>query len=427
MASARLMRSARVRWLVVSVTVVSVGVLALWAQSRRSRGDASEDVPTGVVSKGEFADEVMVRGEIRPLRSVVLTAPSGAGELRIIAIAKNGTTVKEGDQVIQFDTTGQRRILDDKQSLLKQADAEIEKAQAQAQVNYETNRTEVLKAEYEVERTKLDLGAAKVLPKIDAEKARLLVLDAEQKLKEMSTKIGADRVAGTADVAAMKQKREKALADVRKSEASIAAMTVRAPISGLVTIMQSRGFGGTETRREFRAGDSVWPGAPIVELPDLTSMRMVAKIDEVDRGRMRLDLVGRVKVEALPGTDYSAQVVAVSTLTKPDFSSWPPTRNFNVDLELEGQDERLRPGMTATARVRFDTLTDVLMMPVEAVFAKGSRTLAYVEKGRGFVERDVEILRRGEGQVVIARGVAAGERVALLDPSTLDPAAETEQ
>ena len=37
---------------------------------------------------------------------------------------------------------------------------------------------------------------------------------------------------------------------------------------------------------EFRTGDSVWPGAMILELPDLSSVFLTARIDEADRGQL---------------------------------------------------------------------------------------------------------------------------------------------
>ena len=64
------------------------------------------------------------RGEIRPLKSIILSSPMQSGELQILKLAKNGTMVKPGDLLVQFDPSTLQRTIQEKQSELKQADAE---------------------------------------------------------------------------------------------------------------------------------------------------------------------------------------------------------------------------------------------------------------------------------------------------------------
>jgi HlyD family secretion protein len=103
-------------------------------------------------------------------------------------------------------------------------------------------------------------------------------------------------------------------------------------------------------------------------------------------------------------------------VAKPDFTTWPPVRNFDVVVALADSDPRLRSGMSASARVELDRLPAVLVVPTGAVFQRGAATVVYVMQ-RGAVEsRPVTVLRRGRDQVAIASGVSAGERVALKEP-----------
>ena len=122
-----------------------------------SGGGSAPDLPTAEVKKGEFVDALEIRGDIRPLKSVVLAAPMQAGELQIVKLAKNGTLVKAGDVVVEFDGSTLRRTMQEKQSELKQAEAEIEQATAQARITKEQNATELMRAHYNIERAKLDV------------------------------------------------------------------------------------------------------------------------------------------------------------------------------------------------------------------------------------------------------------------------------
>ena len=99
----------------------------------------SPDLPTALVTKGEFVDTLEIRGEIRPLKSIVLSSPMQSGELQILKLAKNGSMVKAGDVVVQFDGTTLQRTIQEKQSELKQAERRDRAGPAQARIA--TSRT----------------------------------------------------------------------------------------------------------------------------------------------------------------------------------------------------------------------------------------------------------------------------------------------
>ena len=87
------------------------------------RRDRPSSIPTAPVTRGTFQDFLQLRGEIRPLRSMVLTAPSSGADLQIVELVRNGATVAAGDVIVQFDPTTQVRTLEQKQSELKQAES----------------------------------------------------------------------------------------------------------------------------------------------------------------------------------------------------------------------------------------------------------------------------------------------------------------
>ena len=148
--------------------------LAGVARSRRSRAPS---LPTTAVAKGTFVDYLQLRGEIRPIHSVILTAPSSGADLQIMQIATNGSAVKPGDVVVQFDTTLQQRTLEQKQSELKQAESEIEKADADRLRREQAAQTDVAQARLAVERARLALAQKEVKSPRDGEKLDLATGD----------------------------------------------------------------------------------------------------------------------------------------------------------------------------------------------------------------------------------------------------------
>jgi RND family efflux transporter MFP subunit len=403
------------------LAVITVLIVALAMGAGVGRGSAP-DVPTAEVTTGEFIDAVELRGEIRPVRSVVMAAPMQSGDLQIVKLARNGSTVKAGDLVVLFDTSTVDRTILEKRTEVKQAEAEIDQARAQMKIVEEQTATALMKARYDVDRSKIDVAAQseELNSKIDREKAKLALADAEQRLRESAEKAQSDRAAAQADLNAKLRKREKALADLQRAERSRQNLEMRAPADGMVSIMSNFRAGGMfgSNPPEFREGDRAWSGAQVVELPDLSEIRFEARLDETDRGRIAAGQPATIRVDAVPDRQFSATVSDVSVLARIDFSSgtWPPARNFDLKLKLPEKDARLRPGMSSTARIAVDRLPGSIIVPARAVFHKDGRPVVYVLDGRAFDTRPVEIGRRGKEQIAIRSGVSAGDRVATRQP-----------
>jgi multidrug efflux pump subunit AcrA (membrane-fusion protein) len=404
----------------VLVIVAVVAVVALAAVAMNAVGDSVPNVTTVDVTHGDFVDFIQIRGDIRPAKSIVLSAPlQSGGDLQITKLVKNGATVKKGDVLVEFDATSLQQRLAERQSDLKSAQGEIDQLLAQQKITAEEQKTALLKAKYDVERAKLDLGKRDLISQVEYEQAKLALSDAEQRLKETEAKQISAAAAARADLVGKQRKRDKAKYDVERTEAGIAQLRLRAPADGVVNILtnpRTQGmFGGGGA--EFHEGDRAWAGASILELPDLSSIHLEARLDETDRGRLRVGQDAVVKIEAVPGKDFSARVDLISVLARVDFSSgWPPVRNFDLGLILADPDSRIKPGMTATARIAADRLPDTTLVPVEAIFQKDGRPIVYRLNGSKFDEQTIEIVRRGREQAAVSAGVKAGDKLAVRRP-----------
>jgi HlyD family secretion protein len=314
----RVLRRRSLYLVIIGIIVAVVGVLTV-------RAGSVPDVPTATITRGEYVEYVELRCDVRATKSVELTAPMEAGDLQIIRLAKDGSTVARGDVLIEFDGTTLKQTVQEKQSELRQTDSEIEQARGQIRLADEQNRTAVLKAHYDVERANLEVSQRDVVARLDYEKAKLGLADAEQRLKEAEEKTRADRAAADATLAASLRKREKVQADLARAERSLASLVIKAPSPGIVALMRNYRAGGPFAQQEFREGDRAWAGAGIVQLPDPTTLRLEARLDEAERGRVRSGQHATVRVDALPDRELKATVGDISVLAKVDFSSgWPP-------------------------------------------------------------------------------------------------------
>ncbi len=400
------------------LTVAAVVALSVAAAATLRRDTGSSSLPTALVARTTFVDFLQLRGEIRPVRSVVLTAPSTGSDLQIVELATNGAKVAAGDVVVTFDPTVQQRTLETKQSELKQAESEIERTLAEQRRRVAAAQSELDEAKKALERARLDVQGNELRARIEAENFVITAANAEAHVRELEKKVEGERMAAQADVAIARQKRDKALFDVRDTERILGSLQVRAPIAGSISLLPNFRAGGPGMRNapEFKRGDRAWFGAPIAELPDLTSIQLTARVDEADRGRVQIGSGVRVRVDAVPDRELLGSLKDISVVAKPDFTTWPPVRNFDVVVSLTDTDPRLRSGMSASARVELDRLPSVLVVPAAAVFQRGPATVVYVVDHGGVESRPVNVLRRGRDQAAIASGLREGERVTLKEP-----------
>ena len=373
-------------------------------------------VSTADVKRKEFVDYLEVKGEIKALRSVIISAPYGAGDLQIMKLAANSAQVKKGDVLVEFDDTTVKQKLAQDQSTLKSAEAEINQSRAAARLKAEQDLTDVMAAKFAEQKSRLDASKQEIVSVIEGEEAKLKVADAEQKVKETEAKLNADQTAAAADLASKQQKHDQAAFQVQQDERSLALLTLRAPLDGVVALQNHWQPQGGST--PFKPGDRAWPGAGIAELPDPSTLKISARVEEAERGQLKVGQTGTVRVEAVPDGSFEGRVDTISPTASLDFNGgWPVPRNFSVEVALAKGDARLAPGMGAVVRVAVDRVSDGIVIPSAALFRKAGRTVAYVRRGSKFEETTVEVLRRSGDEALIAKGLKPGEQLALKDPT----------
>lgn len=395
-------------------TIVALsGALVAWVFR-----SSAPDVPTSEVTLGDFFDEVPLRGEIKAGRSIVMLAPTDAGQLRIMRIARDGSTVKKGDVVVEFDGSTVERTIEEKRSEVRQLDADIARIQSQSRTKESEAVTTSTNSQYDVKKAELEYSGREMLPRVDGEQKRLKMLDAEQKHAEAEAVLASVRAGARADLSAAQQKREKARRELERAERQKTTLRLQAPGDGIFSIMPNWQAGGFDNARPFQEGDRAWSGAQIAELPEVSTLNASARADEIERGRLDIGQPVSIRVEAVPDRELRGKIESISVLAKADFSTWPPPRTFDLRVALDALDARLRPGMTASLRVVVGVLKQVRLVPARAVFASNGEDVAWVVERRGVERRVLHIARRNAEIVAVNDGLSPGDRVALVDLGT---------
>jgi multidrug resistance efflux pump len=138
----------------------------------------------------------------------------------------------------------------------------------------------------------------------------------------------------------------KARREIQETEAALDELVLRAPRDGILILGDNR-----RENRKFQVGDSTWPGSAVVELPDLTEMRVDARLWDVDDGRIAPGLPVRVTLDAFPDQVYLGRIESVAAVAQ-ETSFRSMRRAFAVKVALDRADpQRMRPGMSAKVEV----------------------------------------------------------------------------
>jgi HlyD family secretion protein len=169
---------------------------------------------------------------------------------------------------------------------------------------------------------------------------------------------------------------------------------------------------------EYRAGDQISPGRPVADVIQSGRMEVRAKIDESDRLNLVDGQPGVVEVDALPGEKFTARIGQLSGLANRAnfFESASVTRLFDVTLQFDNPDPRLKAGGSVRVTLEGKDMPNAIHVPRQAVFDKNGKNYVFVKTGERFEQRDVKVEQRTESRVVLS-GLAEGTEIALVDPT----------
>jgi HlyD family secretion protein len=311
------------------------------------------------------------------------------------------------------------------------ASADATRELAQARTTFEdmqllladgfVTRAEFDRAEQALRRAedRLRLAAARLTALVTYERpaatsqARSELNAARGALERQSQAAAARDAARRAALAQVASRVDEIKARIAILDDQIARATVRAEGPGLVVHREL--FFGTDQRKP-QVGDEVFPNQALIALPDSSQMIVDTRIREVDLHKVSASQRVLVHVDAYPNLELPASVALVGALAQED-TTRAGTKFFPVTVKLLSSDPRLRTGMTARVEIEVSSLPSAIVIPVQALF--GDRGQSYVISIRnGRPERHaVTVKAANESLAAIERGVAAGDRVLLVDPT----------
>jgi len=408
----RRLRSVRF-WTGLGITLLALGA-ATAGVYRLRQVQAAGTLPTAPARQGDFSVIVRCRGELKARHSVQITAPVNVPSLRIVWQAPPGSAVKEGDSVVRFDPSSAQQQLHENEAALQQAQATLDQAVADARITAEQDQRDLSTSKYDVEKAKMEVSKAEIVSKLEGEESRIDLGLAEQKLVVQEATVNLHGTSYKARIASLTRQRDQAQAQVDLTKQRLSQMELKAPLSGVVMYMQNYSQGWMNAK-PFQVGDQVWPGGVVAEIPDLSTLEMEGKVEEIDRGRIAVGQETRVRIDSLPELTMPADLIAISPLTEQGFE-WPRTSTFRAFGHIRQPDPRLRPAMNGNMDIVVSRIPNAISIPAKSVFTRSGKPIVYLADKGAYRAVEVELLARNPDEVAV-KGIQAGAMVTLVDAS----------
>jgi multidrug efflux pump subunit AcrA (membrane-fusion protein) len=407
----RRLRSAFAIRLIVFLLILAGSGYGL-RQFRRTK--AAAELPVATAKQCDFLVLVRCRGELVAKVSEQLSAPLDVQDLQIVWAVPGGIEVKKDQPVIRFDPTRVEQDLKEKEAALAQAQSTLDQAVAQARIAEDQDTLDLSTARYNAEKAKLEASKQAIMSAIQGEESQIDLSLAEEKLKVQQTGAVTHRKGSEQKIAALERARDTAKRQVDLTKYHLSVMELKSPLDGVINYLPNYSQ-GWQNAQPFKVGDHAVPGGVLAEIPDLRTLGIEAKVDEVDRGRIGLGATALVHVDAFPEKVITAKITSITPLTEESFAEWPPTRSFRAFAKLESADPRMRPGMNSGADLIETRIPGAVSVPAKALFTIGGKPAVYVKANGRYVPHEVRVKARNPDEVAVD-GIGGGTVVALTEP-----------
>ena len=177
------------------------------------------------------------------------------------------------------------------------------------------------------------------------------------------------------------------------AEARLQKATITAPFDGILGL------------RAVSPGTFVQPGQKIVDLAQVTTLKVDFRAPETYASKVRAGQTVIVSSDAVPGLVFEGKIYAI------DPSVDVNGRAIRMRASVPNANGALAPGFFARIRVITEQRPNAVLVPESAIFPVGGRTLVYLVVGGKAQQREVKLGQRMPGKVEIREGLAPGEMV----------------
>ncbi len=286
-----------------------------------------------------------------------------------------------------------------------------------ARTELEADKLEVKRLGIELEQsgTSLELFRRYEFPK-ESEKLLSDYQEAQRELQRIEAKARSKEAQARARLDSSEAQYKLQSERLERLQKQFEACTIRAPEPGMVVYGSSGDFWASRNR-PIEVGGSVYERQKIISIPDTSEMAVDVKIHEAWVDKIEPNLPARITVDAFPDKALEGEVLKVAPLADPQ-AFWLDTglKVYSTEVNIEGTDSSLKPGMSAKVEIVIQELSDVISVPVQAVANREGSKVCYVLDSSDVKPCQVKTGVFNDSFIEIKEGLREGQSILLAPP-----------
>ena len=306
--------------------------------------------PPATSIRPSSATSIRATGLLRAVKVLAMQVPQLAGQggrITLVRLVPNGSPVKRGDTIAEFDATKQEDDARDAQAKFEDLGHQVKQKAAQNRSDAEQRVAVIKQATADRDKALIQLRKGAVLAEIDRLKNEAAAEGARARVASLEK---SHALRDAAEAAALKifelqQLRQKVAWD--RSEANRLKLTIKAPMAGMV-VLENIWKGGSMGHPQ--EGEQLWTGQPLLKIFDPAEMEVHAQVGEPDGAVLKPGTRAVVRLDAYPDATFSADFVSSSPVATAALGS--PIKNFAARFRLRGSDARLLPDLAAAVVIQ---------------------------------------------------------------------------
>ena len=390
-------------------------ILLVRTNSSRLTQGTRATTRTAVIEQKDFVQSVRVHGIVEAVESHTIAAPRLSGQglntLIITRLVKNGSAVRQGDVLVEFDRQAQLKNVLDKEAEYKGLVAQISKKQAEQAAARAADETELKKAEDALKTAELEVKKNEIVSRIDAEKNQENLEQAKATFEQLSQTFNLKRQAATAELRTLEIQRDRALTAMKWAQNNTQKMLVHASMDG-VAVINSMWKGGSMS--DVQEGDEVRAGFPFMQVVNPARMQVRARVNQADIEQLRMGQSVHIGLDAYPDLSFMGRIESIAAVAQTSAFS-TKTRNLTVIFTINGTDPKLLPDLSAAVDIEVARDPHVLVVPRDAVVTENGKEFVFARSGSAFEKHQVKLGATNDVEQVIVSGVEKGT-VVLRNP-----------
>jgi HlyD family secretion protein len=342
---------------------------SILASSNGAANDA--EAPAIEVKRGSVKKVLLLDGELRAVRSRTIFGGSTFEDVKIVYMPPEGTVIKAGDLALELDSTNTLNKIKDNDEKIVAAENEIVRVKSQHESSLRDLEVELSKLWLAFEQAKLKAKVPnEVVSRREFQEGQLALEKAKTEYENHLNKIEQKKKEQTAELQVKIIEKDKLKVQLDLAKSNLDGMKIKAPTDGMVLYNDH-----WNERRKLQVGDLVWPGWPVVQLPDLTEMEVLAQVNEVDGPRLSIGARAEVRLDSYPDKVITGEIKDISQ-TAIKANRMAKAKIFRVTISLDQTlMEIMKPGMSALVSVTIGETQPNLLVPRATVRFDGERAL----------------------------------------------------